>query len=264
MIIDWDKAYDNSGAVLGSDAFGPKWEAEAAAYRDTASFTTISTGPHAREQMDIFWPEGTPKGLVFHIHGGYWRSREPRLWSHLALGAVSRGWAFAMPGYTLCPEVRIADITRQIQSALDVAAEQVPGPIRISGHSAGGHLAARMACEDVSLTCWDRVQRIVPISGVFDLRPLIHTAMNADFRMSLNDAEAESPALKPPKPGPSLVAWVGASELPEFVRQNALLANIWSPFLDTSAVNAPGDNHFTVIEGMANSDDPLTEVIAGD
>ncbi len=264
MNTDWDKAYDNSGAVPGSDAFGPKWEAEAAAYRETASFTSVSTGPHAREQMDIFWPGGTPKGLVFHIHGGYWRSREPRLWSHLAQGAISRGWAFAMPGYVLCPEVRIADITRQIQSALDIAADNVAGPIRISGHSAGGHLAARMVCEDVHLNCWDRVERIIPISGVFDLRPLIHTQMNVDFRMTLPDAISESPALLTPKSGAQLVAWVGAAELPEFVRQNALLANVWSPFMSTEMVNAAAHHHFNVIEGMADPNDPLTLAIAGD
>ena len=137
----------------------------------------LSYGPHKRQAMEIFLPEGTPKGLVVFVHGGYWVSRDRSLWLHLAAGSVARGWAVAMPSYTLCPEVSIADITRQIASAIDFAADKIDGPIRIAGHSAGGHLVARMGCSDINLACVDRIERIVSISGVHDLRPLLKTEM---------------------------------------------------------------------------------------
>ena len=266
MITDWDDAYENGGYIPGADGYGPKWEQLADDYRANMANRTkvISSGPQEREEMDIFLPEGTPKGLAVYVHGGYWRSRHRHLWSHLAAGVVARGWAMAMPGYTLCPDVRIADITQQVRRAIDLAADHVAGPVRISGHSAGGHLAARMACEDIDLKCWDRVDRVVPISGVFDLRPLTRTKMNADFRMTMQDAVAESPALLTPKQGAKLIAWVGAAERPEFVRQNTLLASAWSgSFVDTACVEVLGQNHFTVIEGLSNPSDPLTEALVG-
>lgn len=264
MITDWDDAYENGGYIPDADSYGPKWLAEAAAYRDAMStrMETVSYGLHPRTAMDIFMPEGAPKGLMIYVHGGYWRSRDRGLWSHLAAGPVAHGWAVAMLGYVLCPEVRIADITQQIAIAVDVAAASIAGPVHITGHSAGGHLAARMGCTDIPLACADRVKRIVPISGVHDLRPLTRTAMNDDFHLSIESAAAESPALLTPRQGFDLIAWVGADERPEFVRQNALLANAWSGcFIRTQCVESAGKNHFTVIEGLADADDPLTMIL---
>lgn len=266
MITDWDNAYENGGYIPNAESYGPKWEAAAAAYRTSMAdrMEVVSYGPHPREAMDIFLPEGTPKGLVIYVHGGYWRSRDRGLWSHLAAGPVAHGWAVAMPGYVLCPEVRIADITRQIAKAVDVAAARIKGPVHITGHSAGGHLAARMGCTDVALDSADRIERIVPISGVHDLRPMTSTAMNDDFQLTMKSAVAESPALLTPRQNFDLVAWVGAAERPEFVRQNTLLANVWSGcFIETQCVEVEGQNHFTVIEGLAQADDPLTMILVG-
>ncbi len=261
MITDWDDAYENGGYIPNAESYGPKWEAEAAAYRATMvdRMEVVSYGPHPRETIDIFLPEGAPKGLVFYVHGGYWRSRDHRLWSHLAAGPVAHGWAVAMPGYVLCPEIGIADITQQIAAAVDIAAARIKGPVHITGHSAGGHLAARMGCVDITLACRDRIKRIVPISGVHDLRPITRTAMNNDFRLTMESAAAESPALLTPYQNFDLIAWVGAAERPEFVRQNALLASTWSGcFIETQCVEIDGQNHFTVIEGLADKNDPLT------
>ena len=44
-----------------------------------------------------------------------------------------------MPGYVLAPEVRIAAITAMVADAVAAAAAEVAGPIRLAGHSAGGH-----------------------------------------------------------------------------------------------------------------------------
>ena len=77
--------------------------------------------------------------MVF-VHGGYWRAFDRGLWSHLAAGPLARGWAVAMPGYVLAPEARIAAITAMIADAVAAAAAEVDGPMRLAGHSAGGHL----------------------------------------------------------------------------------------------------------------------------
>src|SRR3546814_5563195 len=51
----------------------------------------------------------SPAGLAVFVHGGYWMAFDKSSWSHLAAGAVARGWAVALPSYTLCPEARISD-----------------------------------------------------------------------------------------------------------------------------------------------------------
>lgn len=269
MITDWDAAYANGAYVPEVDDIVAKWEADAPRFRKTMvaagrADLDVSYGDHPRQTIDYFMPEGASKGLLVFVHGGYWLSRDKSLWSHMAAGAVASGWTVAMPGYALCPEVRIADITQQVALAVDVAAARVSGPVHLSGHSAGGHLAARMGCQDITLSCVGRIDRIVAISGVHDLRPLTRTEMNADFQMSMADAAAESPALLLPNADFDLTCWAGADERPEFVRQNALLANIWTGCgVNTRLVEVAGHNHFTVINEMDDPDSPLTQALIG-
>ena len=79
-----------------------------------------------------------------------------------------------------------------------------------------------------------------------------------------SDAVSESPALLMPREGLNITCWVGADERPEFVRQNDLLANIWSGFpVNISCVEAAGKNHFTVINDLEIPNSPLTEVLVG-
>ena len=117
----------------------------------------IVYGDGARQKLDLFHPEGEAKGAVIFVHGGFWKAFDKSVWSHLAAGALDRGWAVVMPSYTLAPEARIGAMTREIEAAIGAVAEVVPGPIRLAGHSAGGHLVARMACADqvnLPMTVW--------------------------------------------------------------------------------------------------------------
>jgi arylformamidase len=134
----------------------------------------------------------------------------------------------------------------------------------LTGHSAGGHLVTRMICEDSPLVSAvaNRIDRVISISGLHDLRPLLKTKMNDDFRMTAAQAEAESVALKQPQGDAELMCWVGANERPEFIRQSALLANIWTGFgLKTSFHQAQGQHHFNVIDGLCESQSPLARAL---
>jgi arylformamidase len=80
----------------------------------------------------------------------------------------------------------------------------------------------------------------------------------------MDDAEAvrESPALSIPVPGARVTCWVGADERPEFIRQNALLANIWQGLgARLSEHRADGRHHFDVIEDLADSASPLVDTL---
>jgi hypothetical protein len=104
---------------------------------------------------------------------------------------------------------------------------------------------------------------VVSISGVHDLRPMLRLALNETFGFDEEEAIAESPVLRAPVEGASLTCWVGGAELPEFLRQNDLLANIWTGLgASTRSVRAPGRNHFTVLEELADPESGLTRELA--
>jgi acetyl esterase/lipase len=265
---DWDDAYANSAHIQGAERILARLAADAAAFRARAlGKTDIPYGLGARLKYDLFLPAGTPQGLVLFFHGGYWMQFDKSSWSHLAAGPVKRGWAVAIPSYDLCPGVRIAEIVRQAAAAVFAAARAVAGPIILTGHSAGGHLAARLMCTPSPLEAGliARLRRIVGISGLYDLRPLMRTGLNETLKLDLAEARAESPALLEPITGPEFAAWVGEGERPEFRRQTALIANVWSGF-DTLAqeVVAPDRHHFDVFAPLADAGSPLVDALLGD
>lgn len=254
-MIDWDDAFDNSGYVPGAGAMLERCRTRAAAYAAKQGALDVVYGPGPRNRLDLFVPDAPPLGLVVFVHGGYWHLLDKSLWSHFARGPLSRGWAVAIPSYTLAPQARIAQIVRDVAAAVSMAAQRVPGPVRLVGHSAGGHLVSRLACLEFEAAA--RVEKVVSVSGVHDLRPLLNTRLNDTLRLDATEAEAESPALLMPRSGISCLFWVGANERPELVRQTRLIAEAW----DASNVYEPGHDHFSVIEALEDPDSPLVTAL---
>ncbi|MBM3604743.1 MAG: alpha/beta fold hydrolase [Alphaproteobacteria bacterium] len=251
-VTDWDDAYANGAYIPGADGFAARWTEAASDFRAVHRPLPLGRG-------HLFLPEDKPRGLMVFIHGGYWMRFEPSVWSHLAAGALAAGWACAVPAYRLAPKARITQMTVEVARAVVKAAANVAGPIILTGHSAGGHLAARMVCQSVLPDkIAARVAACVPISPLSDLRPLLRTAMNDTLRLDEAEAAAESPALRSPRPGIAVTTWVGGMERPEFIRQARLLADVWAGLgAATECVIEPGRHHFDVIEGLSQPDSPL-------
>lgn len=248
-----DRDYANGAFIPGAEGFLPRWQAKAAAFRaglGARARLGLTYGPGARQKFDLFLPEGAAKGLLVFIHGGYWISLHREDWSHLAAGALARGWACAMPSYTIAPKGRIAEMTGEMRQAVRVAQEMVPGPVVVTGHSAGGHLSARMGCEDGA----EGVARVVPISPLADLRPLMATEMNDKWQMDLAEAMAESPALHGLRAGVQAHVWVGGAERPAFLWQARVLSEEWACPWTVD----PGRHHLDVIDALERADSPLT------
>ncbi len=263
--FDWDDAYANGAHIAGADQFPPRWAAAAAAFRKAHpdQQLDIPYGDHPRARLDLFRPAGSALGLVVFVHGGYWMRFDKSSWSHLAQGALAAGWAVALPSYPLAPEARISEITRTIARAVDTVAALVPGPLRLAGHSAGGHLVTRLATTEGGLdpVTLGRLAAVVSISGLHDLRPLLRTKMNDTLGLDEAEAASESAISYAPSPAPvELTAWVGADERPEFIRQSQLLKQHWP---DTAVVIEDGTHHFDVIAGLEWVDSPITRVLVG-
>lgn len=217
-------------------------------------------GSSGRQIFDLYQPEGTPRGTLIFVHGGYWRGQHGRTYGYLAAGALGRGWQAAHPSYDLCPAVHIRDITRQIATAITTIAARTEGSLTLAGHSAGGHLVARML--DRNLLAPEvaaRIAHVMPISPLTDLRPLMHTAMNDDYQMDAAEAAAESPVLMSDRYDLPVTIVVGADERPALLQQSRWLAEAW----DVPCEVVPNKHHFDVIDALADPDSVFTRLLTG-
>ena len=258
-----DLAYNNADFIPDGVSYPDRWTEDARAWREREAAVgrarlNVGYGPGERQKLDLFHPSGKPEGLVVFIHGGYWMRFHRDVWSHFSEGLTARGWAVAMPSYTLAPEARISEITREAARAVEAAAGLVPGPVRLTGHSAGGHLVARLASGggDLVPDVHARLARVVPISPVSDLRPLLDLTMNGTLQLDAAEAAAESPVLHP-APSVPVTVWVGAEERPAFLDQARWLSEAWGAEHRVD----PGRHHFDVIDGLRDPASPLVNAI---
>ncbi|MEH6520384.1 alpha/beta hydrolase [Sulfitobacter sp.] len=261
--MKFDDAYANGAYIEGADAYPPRWENAAKSFREKLGARAqqgISYGISDRQVFDFFQPEGVSRGTMIFIHGGYWKAFDASVWSHLAAGALARGWAVAMPSYDLCPDVRISDITRQMGAAITRIADRTFGPMALVGHSAGGHLVCRMTDRLIlPAEIRGRIKQVVSISPVADLAPLMETSMNETLRIDAAEVKLESPINMQPPHGLDMTIWVGGDERPAFLAQAELLARAWG----ARRIVDEGKHHFDVIDALADPDSPMIKAVLG-
>lgn len=263
-------AYDNRGHVPDCEAMFVDWDKRSRDFRERSkNRLDVSFGPGPLETMDIFLPENPTGAIHAFIHGGYWRALDKAEFSYLCEPLVEAGHIAASVNYDLCPAVSVETIVEQMQRAIawlyrnasDLGGDA--GQLHISGHSAGGHLAAMMLATDwksvgADLPA-DPVKSVTAISGVFDLDPIPHLPTNEDIRLDAEMARRNSPQFLEPTFDAPLSVIVGGGELAEFVRQSKDFADTWGGKLSSvDYMEIPGLNHFTIVDRMDRADDPVT------
>ncbi len=257
-----DREYDAAAAVADSAAIVERWGRESARVREALPCRLgLRYGPTRAEYLDLF-PAGPGAPLHLFFHGGYWRRFSARDFSFVVEPLVAEGIAVAVVNYALCPQVTIDEIVRQARAAVAwafVHARELgcdPDRITVSGHSAGGHLVAMLACTD-----WpggydlpaDLLKAGAPVSGLFDLGPFPWSFLQPWLRLDLDQVVRNSPILQLPDRGPPLLLIVGAEESGEFRRQSASFLEAWcGRGLPGALLEVEGADHFTVLDRLVD------------
>jgi arylformamidase len=252
-----DAAYDSNAAVSDSADLIQKRNAGSAAFRQTrSSGLDIPYGPLTRNRWDLY-PAKDPKApcLVF-IHGGYWQRNSREDFAMYAQGLLAHGWSVAMPGYSLAPEVTLAEIVAEIHAALDWLKAEGPrhglaGPVFLSGWSAGAQLTAMALAHPLVVAGF-------AISGVYDLEALRDIWVNKPLQLTDTDIETLSPNRLPVVRKPMTIAY-GTAELPTLVNDSRQLHAIRAAaHVPGALVPIAGANHFNILSHLADPDGELT------
>lgn len=265
--VDYEREYDNRGRVPEHPEIFARWQREAAAYREGARDAKLGLryGPSPRQTIDLFPARDDEKltPLALFVHGGWWRSLEPAMFSQLAAGPNARGLTVAVAGYDLCPAVSIATIIDQMRAACLFLWRKHKKRIFVYGHSAGGHLAACLVTQDWKTFASDVPADLVPaayaISGVFDLSPLQHVSQNQDLQLDADEARRVSPLYWKIPAGRIFDAVVGRLESTEFLRQSRIITDNWRAHgVATRYEEIAGMNHFTVVDALSDAASAMT------
>lgn len=266
-----DAAYDVESSVPDFMVHARAYaESSEAARRDLDHAADVPYGPTLAEYADIFPADRPGAPVLVFIHGGYWRILSAKEFSYVARGFAPHGVTVVVANYDLCPAVSISEISRQMRALVAWIARNIadyngdPENVTVSGHSAGGHLAAICA-----LTDWAAyglppatVRNIVPISGLFDLAPIAGTWMQPDLRISDRDIQEASPQRLLRRVPTQMLLSYGSNEPDAFSRHSeAFLAGWTAQGNKARFLPQMGRNHFTAITDLGDVNTPLSSAI---
>jgi arylformamidase len=252
-----DAAYNNSQAVKNSAELNAAREAASKAFREKHSkHLDLRYGPRERNAWDLF-PAADPNApCIVFIHGGYWQRNSREQFANLIAGPFARGWAAALPGYTLAPDASLTEIVAEINAALGWLATNGPahgiaGKVVLSGWSAGGHLTAMCLGHP-------RVSAGLAISGVFELGPIRDTYLNEKLRLTEDEIATLSPLRLPMVRKPLAITYGTAELLPLVDDSRALHEKRSALHLPGPLIPVPGGDHFTIVHELRDADGILT------
>lgn len=272
---DLDAQYDNRAAVPEHVAYHHQWDQESEAARQSMGCRLdIAYGPSGAETLDIFPTEGsspTAAPVQVFFHGGYWFSRDIKDFSFLAKTVAPSGAVLVLVNYALLPAVEMDELVRQCRASLAWVYGNIASyggdrnRIFISGHSAGGHIAAMMMTTDWSQfpgAPSNLIKGVTAVSGIYDLEPVRLCFINETLGLTPDQARRNSPIHLTPPPDMPLILAAGGNETDEFQRQTTDHAAAWGERMtDCTLIMRPGHDHFTILDDLADGNGPLMQAM---
>ncbi len=140
-------------------------------FKDITYTIADSSLDRKRYQLNVFTPR-KPKALkdvLIFIHGGAWKSGDKSLYSFFGNRMARKDVVMVIINYPLSPVANYTQMATASANAVSWVEKNIktyggnPDKIFISGHSAGGHLAALVAIKDAY---FDTLQIKNPIKGI--------------------------------------------------------------------------------------------------
>jgi acetyl esterase/lipase len=127
--------------------------------------------PENNLKLDVFAPRKapSPKKILVFMHGGNWVNGKKSLYAFFGKGLARKDIVGVMISYRLSPRTDIAGMAEDVAKSIKWIKENASmihgdtSQIFVSGHSAGGHLAAMVATDD---TYFKKLKMANPIKGV--------------------------------------------------------------------------------------------------
>lgn len=227
----------------------------------------VRYGPGTMQLLDLF-PAG--EGLApihVYIHGGFWRMGDKRNQSLIAEPFVQAGIPTVLPTYDLCPQVTLDQLVAEVFDAIEWIhrnAASIGGDgkrLYLSGSSVGAQLCALALA-------YDWTQRGLPVdfirgatllTGIYDIEPTLHISINDLVRLTPDMVRRNSPLFNPPRRPVPLVFEVGGDEPPGWQAQTLDFERVCrAAGCTTELFILPGENHFSIVRSLADSQHPLT------
>ena len=221
----------------------------------------IRYGPGIRQTLDVFRPRGECLGTVLYFHAGYWQSRDKRSFGFLADPFVANRMNFVAVNYPLCPDVTLEALVAAARQSVPAiiehlgAAHPTEKGLIVAGHSAGGHIAIELALSPWPdhLKSGRPIERVIALSGVFDLRPLLSTPLNDNLRLSPEEAYRRSPLFRASGVNIPALFVVGADETRAFKKQSESMCQAWRSAGNVSDLMVVANaDHFSLLTQLGN------------
>jgi len=216
-----------------------------------------------RHKLDLYLPKGAKDyPVLFYIHGGGWTKGSKASFSSQGKTFASQGIGCVSVNYRLTSKhpSHIEDVARAFAFSVKELKKRGAdvGRVFVSGHSAGGHLAALLAVDDgylkkYKLSPAENIKGVIPISGVFTIR---------EGNRSFGDAEAckaASPQTHVKEKLPPFLIFYGDAEAGALGRQAESFGKALKGARCNVTVKMIADrNHGTIMRNIAKEDDPVT------
>jgi acetyl esterase/lipase len=222
-----------------------------------------------RQKLDLYLPKGAKNyPTLFFIHGGAWKAGSRSGFERIGRTFARNGVAFVSTGYRLSPKVKHPAHIQDVAKGFAWTVANIgkyggdPGAIFVSGHSAGGHLAALLATDEDYLKAEKlsptNIKGAIPVSGVFVISPRMKEAFGDDTEVCRKASPQQHIRAGLP---PFLILYAD-KDLGNLAKQ----AEAFAPALKEAKVEATilcgkDRNHGTIMMRMAAEGDPATQAV---
>ncbi|AMQ56454.1 alpha/beta hydrolase [Algoriphagus sanaruensis] len=139
------------------------------------------------KQLNVFAPKKASKApVLIFIHGGSWHSGRKEIYDFMGSRLARRGVVTVIIDYPLAPDYQVPAMEKASARAVQWVKEHIsnyggnPEEIYVSGHSAGGHLAALLAIKNEP---WNELGVSNPLKGA-----ILNDPAGLDWYWFLNEA----------------------------------------------------------------------------